>query len=89
MPIPRPFALMQTEDQWLRAFHKNTSIQAGVVQLAFVEDTALNVAGDPPPLAAGLAFDPQCRLYHSFPGQGRVERQLWAAPEPFEPFNLQ
>lgn len=88
MPVPRPFALMQTEDQWLRAFHEHTAIEAGVVKLTFVDDTALNVEGDPPPLAAGLAFDPQCRLYHSFPDQGRVERQLWAAPESSEPFNL-
>ena len=30
----------------------------------------------------------QCRLYHSFPEQGRVERQLWAAPEPADPLDL-
>jgi phage tail-like protein len=88
VPVPRPFALMQTEDQWLRAFHKDTAIEAGVVQLAFVDDVALKVESDHRLLAAGLAFDPQCRLYHSFPDQGRVERQLWATSEPAEPFNL-
>lgn len=88
MPLPRPFALIQTEDQWLRAFHENTALEAGIVQLAFVDDTALNVRGDPPLPAAGLAFDPQCRLYHSFPEPGRVERRLWAAPEPADALDL-
>ncbi len=88
MPLPRPFALMQTEDQWLRAFHDNTALEAGVVQLAFVDETAVTVGGEPPAVAAGLAFDPHCRLYHSVPQQGRVERQLWAAPEPAAPLDL-
>lgn len=88
MPVPRPFALMQTEDQWLRAFHEHTALEAGVLQLAFVDETAVTVGGEPPAVAAGLAFDPHCRLYHSIPNQGRVERQLWAAPEPAAPLDL-
>ena len=88
MPLPRPFALMQAEDQWLRASHKDTALVAGVVQLAFIDDTSAAAAGSSPPPAAGLAFDPQCRLYHSFPEQGRVNRQLWATPEPAEALDL-
>lgn len=88
MPLPRAFALMQTEDQWLRAFHDNTALDAGVIQLAFVDETALQSGGTPPAPAAGLAFDPHCRLYHSVPDRGRVERQLWAAPEPEDPLDL-
>ncbi|MEQ1545830.1 phage tail protein [Methyloglobulus sp.] len=88
MSVPRPFALMQTEDQWLRAFHEDTAIEAGVVQLAIVKDTVPNVECPQQQNAAGLAFDQQCRLYHSFPEQGRVERQLWDTSEPAEPFDL-
>jgi phage tail-like protein len=88
VPLPRAFALMQTEDQWMRAYHDNTALDAGVIQLAAVDETSVGVSPSVPAPAAGLAFDPQCRLYHSFPDQGRVVRQLWAAPEPGDPLDL-
>lgn len=78
MALPRPFALMHTTDQWCRAAHEGTAIESlGVVRLALlpeVEEGAPLEASEPP---AGLAFDPWCRLFHSVPEEGRVERQLW------------
>jgi len=85
MPLPRPFALIQTEDQWLRASHLNTALDDGVVGLAWIADKAAASAGGPVPAAAGLAFDGYCRLYHSVPAEGRVERQLWAGGDPLQP----
>ncbi|HXU46047.1 MAG TPA: phage tail protein, partial [Thermoanaerobaculia bacterium] len=36
----------------------------------------------PLPIPGGLAFDPWCRLFHSLPDEGRIERLLWAARDP-------
>ncbi len=81
----RPFALFQTRDQWLRAAHDRTAIDAetGGVQLAMADGAMTDATrSDPPGLAAGLAFDSGCRLYHSLPADGCVERVLWAAHDP-------
>ncbi|HEV7374860.1 MAG TPA: phage tail protein [Pyrinomonadaceae bacterium] len=78
--VPRPFALIRTEDQWRRVAHDSTALEGEVVRLAWGED-----APDPqpaPPIGAGLAFDAHCRLYHSLPEDGQVERLLWAAEDP-------
>ena len=88
MQLGRPFALMQTEDQWLRASHRGTALEDGILQLAFIDDTVVTVDGPPPGPVAGLAFDLQCRLYHSLPEAGRVERWLWASEGTAEPVNL-
>ena len=40
MPLPRPFALIQTEDQWLRASHLNTALDNGILELAWTRDQA-------------------------------------------------
>jgi phage tail-like protein len=88
MELLRPYALMQTEDQWLRGSHRGTALEAGILQLAFVDDTVLTVPGPDPGPAAGLAFDPQCRLYHSLPDAGQVERWLWAADGTLKPIDL-
>jgi phage tail-like protein len=83
MRVPRPFALLTTRDQWARASHDGTEIDAegGGVELA-----RLPLEGDAEPGAAagpaGLAFDSNCRLYRSIPAEGRVERQLWRADDP-------
>jgi phage tail-like protein len=77
MPLPRPFALIQTEDQWLRASHENTALEAGVVHLAFPEEPAPAPASGSEKPWAGLAFDAHCRLYRSLPDQGQVMRQIW------------
>jgi phage tail-like protein len=88
MGFPRAFGAIQTEDQWLRCSHENTALEQGVVQLAFVDDTAAPSQGSAPPAAAGLAFDSYCRLYHSIPAEGRVERVLWASQDAPAPLDL-
>jgi phage tail-like protein len=91
MPAPRPFALIRTEDQWLRASHDRTALEGEVVQLYWREEKAESVDADEPfsERGAGLAFDGHCRLYHSVPQEGRVERLLWAAQNPLEPQTTQ
>ena len=75
MPAPRPFALIRTQDQWLRASHENTALQGEVVQL-FWHDEAAQDSDKPDPFSipgAGLAFDSHCRLYHSVTDEGRID----------------
>lgn len=80
MSFSRPFAAVHTEDQWRRAAHQGTSLQPGTwaVQLAWSHGQPApdQYPDEPPPTAAGLAFDPWCRLYRSLPDAGRVERLL-------------
>ena len=84
MTVPRPFALIRTEDQWRRVAHDRTALEGEVVHLARDEEAegAQAKPGDAPALGAGLAFDSNCRLYHSLPDEGRVERLMWAAEDP-------
>src|SRR5207249_10738486 len=92
---PRPFALIRTSDQWLRVAHEGhaTALDEaqGVVSLAWTVPDPVSAPGMTLtlPTAAGLAFDNECRLYHSVPSEGRIERFLWAgdpqAPESLEP----
>jgi phage tail-like protein len=88
MPLPRPFTMIQGEDEWLRASHDGTDLEAGVVQLAAVNEPPEALAGGAAVPAAGLAFDSWCRLYRSLPEAGRITRQLWAGPEQAEPVEL-
>jgi phage tail-like protein len=85
MEAPRPFALLRTLDQWSRAAHVDTEIDAdsGGVELERIEPESGN--GHPAAQPAGLAFDHECRLYRSIPDEGRVVRQLWAAVDPLGP----
>jgi phage tail-like protein len=72
------FAMIHTEDQWIRASHENTSldVENGVLQLAWVmEERAEDPGAIPSP--AALAFDPWCRLYRSIPEDGQVVKSLW------------
>ncbi len=85
MPAPRPFSLVRTGDQWLRAAHDGTflDVAGGVVELAWaLPETTDAPEAETPPEAAGLAFDPWCRLFRAVPDEGRVERILWAASDP-------
>jgi len=84
MAVPRPFALLSTADQWRRAAFQNTALEQNVVQLAWI-DAASAGSGGVAPVGAALAFDCECRLYHSVPEQNRVERVLWAAEDPLRP----
>ena len=87
MPAPRPFALIGTADQWRRASHEETALIGGVVQLHWHADDNLVATPGDASIAhgAGLAFDSHCRLFHGVPDEGRVERLLWAAADPFKP----
>lgn len=82
--MPRPFALVATPDQWHRAAHQGTGFdpEARAVELAWSVEPAFDQASGSWPGPAGLAFDPWCRLYHSRPEEGQVERVLWAAADP-------
>jgi len=86
VPVTRPFVAVRTTDQWLRCAHRDTSldVSAGVVALAWTV-AAPGSSAVPPPSGAGLAFDSECRLFHSLPEEGRVERLLWAAYDPLHP----
>ena len=82
----RPFALLRTGDQWMRCSFERTflDVDAGVVELARTTATADSDA-PAPTVGAGLAFDNECRLYHSVPAENRVERILWKATDPLGP----
>jgi phage tail-like protein len=89
MPSPRPFALIRTNDQWLRASHENTALEGEMVGLYWAnEDADSNTNQEAfPELGAGLAFDERCRLYHSVAkeGEGQIERLLWEIHDPLLP----
>jgi phage tail-like protein len=75
----RPFAVIRTEDQWVRAAHDGTVIdlETGGVELDWTETPG--PAGTDPAPPGGLAFDSACRLYRSRPDVGRIERRRWPA----------
>ena len=85
----RPNALLRSGDQWLRCSHSSTFLDfgRGVVELAWTSATPGAPApgsGAPAP-GAGLAFDGHCRLVHSLPEAGRVERLRPGVPDPAAP----
>jgi len=81
MTAVRPFVVLRTRNQWSRAAHWQTAIDdaTGGVELSWKRPVPV---GGSIPVAAGMAFDGECRLYRSLPADGRVERLLWAAPNP-------
>ncbi len=85
MSAPRPFALLSTADQWRRAAFQNTALEDNVVQLAWIDTESAGSSGGSPPVGAGLAFDCECRLYHSIPEGNRIDRILWAQGDPLRP----
>ncbi len=86
MALTRPFVAVRTSDQWLRCAHRSTSLDEarGVVALGFTVEAPVGAEGALP-TPAGLAFDSACRLFHSLPEEGRVERLLWGAYDPLHP----
>jgi len=85
MPVPRPFAIVSTDDQWRRSAFQDTALDQDVVHLAWIDTVSTGSAGGVAPVGAALAFDCECRLYHSVPEANRVERILWAAQDPLRP----
>jgi phage tail-like protein len=85
MAVPRPFALLATADQWRRCAFCKTALEQNVVQLAWLDNSSVGSLGGDAPPGAGLAFDCECRLYHSVPEENRVERVLWASQDPLRP----
>lgn len=85
MNVPRPFALLTTADQWSRSAFQDTALEQNVVQLAWKDNSSHPSVGGTTPVGAGLAFDCDCRLYHSVPEANRVERVLWASEDPLHP----
>ena len=77
MRLPRPFSLIRTNDQWLRASHVNTALQGEVVQL-YWRDRELESGGEEQfdERGGGLASDGHCRLYRSVPAEGSRTRYL-------------
>ena len=45
MPFPRPFALVQSEDQWRRAAHQGTALVGDVEQAGVTRDRAVGRDG--------------------------------------------
>jgi phage tail-like protein len=85
----RPFALIRTNDQWLRVSHDHTALEGEVVRLFWHDEEKPGGDKEFSKTGAGLAFDGHCRLYHSIPEDGRVERLLWAAQDPLQPADRQ
>jgi phage tail-like protein len=82
----RPYALLRTGDQWIRSSFEQTflDLQSGIVELAW-STTTLHSNAPAPAVGAGLAFDNECRLYHSRPDDGVVERLLVSLQDPAAP----
>ncbi|MBB3063125.1 phage tail protein I [Microbulbifer rhizosphaerae] len=81
-----PFSTLHSLDQWRRAAHENTALEAsgdefGVVQLAWLPEDRFDLDSEETIVAepAGMVFDPWCRLYRARPELGQVEKILWAA----------
>jgi phage tail-like protein len=83
----RPFALVRSEDQWLRSSHERTTLRREPTEVTLSwEDDREGASETPPELPlAGLAFDSVCRLFHSRPREGEIERILWGALEGMPP----
>jgi phage tail-like protein len=82
----RPFALVRDGDQWVRGSFDRTFLdyENGIVELAWTTTTKDSATPAPSP-GAGLAFDNECRLYHSSPASGSVDRIRWSARDPLAP----
>jgi phage tail-like protein len=85
---PSPaFVVIDGAASWRRCDLGEAAIVVGdAVQLAWQDEPsaeAPEAVADP--RGAGLAFDRQCRLFHSVPGEGRVERVLWGAFDARQP----
>lgn len=85
----RMIRMIHGDDQWRRAGHDGTSLDAGVVQLAWQREDFSDTHTSAAEAQYGLAFDPWCRLYRSIPEEGRLERWLWSNPDRDQPVIIQ
>ncbi|HEX5703546.1 MAG TPA: phage tail protein [Pyrinomonadaceae bacterium] len=81
MPAPRPFALIRTNDQWLRASHEDTALEGEVVRLFWRDKVEIETGESFDAAGAGLAFDGHCRLYHINAKEERIERTRWSTDD--------
>jgi len=78
------FALLRGADQWQRCSFESAALVDGIVQLEWQQPASSVEPPEAPARGAGLAFDQHCRLYHSLPDAGTVERIVWAAEDPLD-----
>jgi phage tail-like protein len=72
--------------QTTESFSAVTSVVGSALGGTAIGDTIVVDSGaSVPGLGAGLAFDNECRLYHSVPDEGRLERVRWAAQDLLSP----
>lgn len=83
----RPFALVRSGDQWVRCAFDHTFLdyENGVVELAWSTKATDGTTPASFDGGAGLAFDAECRLYHSRPGDGEVDISRWSARDKLAP----
>src|SRR6266481_8541412 len=76
----RPFAILRDGDQWMRCAFDRCFLdhEQGIIELAW-QPLRRDVTTAAPTAGAGLAFDAECRLYHTRPLDGQVERVQWSA----------
>lgn len=83
---PPTFAIVDGGAAWRHCDLGAAVVVGDVVQLPWKDDsgteTPVAVAD---PLGAGLVFNTHCRLFHSVPADGRIERVLWGAFDPLQP----
>ena len=84
---PPTFAIIDGGASWRRCDLGTDAVVVGdTVQLNWQDDPGTETpAAVADPLGAGLAFDHHCRLFHSVPDEGRIERVLWGAFDPLQP----
>lgn len=84
---PPTFAIIDGGASWRRCDLGDAAVVVGdTVQLGWQDDPAAEASVPvADPLGAGVAFDQRCRLFHSRPAEGRVERVLWGAFDPLQP----
>ena len=80
MDAPRPFCALATIDQWARADHDDTTLDAdgGGVMLARLAPDAPSGLGHGAGgvVRGGVAFDHGCRAYHADAAAQRIDRAL-------------
>ena len=83
---PPTFVVIDGGASWRRCELGDAVVVGDTVQLDWQDDPGTEApAAVADPLWAGLVFDQRCRLFHSVPAEGRIERVLWGAFDPLQP----